>query len=229
MGTSVTPDYPRGLSFEQVWATIHVNAQAAAEALAESKKVADQQMQELRESQKETERLIKELRESQKETDRQMKKTDEKLEKLGINLGGLNNSMGELIEIIIAARLWEKFAQYPYKLRRGYRRVYVYDDDNRARTEIDILLSDTDVIMAVEVKDEPKNGDVDYHINRMRLIRKYPPAEAKGKKLLGAIAGASVSPDVQAYAHNAGFFVLELTGESVALIPPPEGFVVPEW
>ena len=66
-------------------------------------------------------------------------------------------------------------------------------------------------------------------INRMGLIRRYPPAEAKGKKLLGAIAGASVPLDVRHYAHNAGFFVLELKGESVALIPPPEGFVVREW
>ena len=172
---------------------------------------------------------IKELRESQKETDRQMKKTDEKLEKLGKNLGGLNNSLGELIEIIIAARLWEKFAEFPYKLRRGYRRVYVYDDDNRLRTDIDILLSDTDVVMAVEVKDEPDENDVKHHINRMKLIREYPPAEAKGKKLLGAIAGASVPLDVQACAHDAGFFVLELKGESVALVPPPAGFAAHEW
>ena len=225
MATPVIPDYPRGLTFEQVWATIHANA----EALAESRKEADQQMQELRESQKETDRLIKELRESQKETARQMQETDRKLEKIGKNLGGVSNSLGELIEIIIAARLWEKFAEYPYKLRRGYRRVNVYDDDNRARTEIDILLSDTDVVMAVEVKEEPKKEDVEYHVRRMGLIHKYPPAEAKGKKLLGAIAGASVTPDVQVYAHDAGFFVLELTGESVALIPPPPGFVVKEW
>ena len=126
MATPVIPDYPRGLTFEQVWATIQEYAEANTRALAESRKEADQrkqeadqEMHELRESLKETDRLIKELRESQRETSQQMQETDKKLEKIGKNLGGVSNSLGELIEIIIAARLWEKFAEYPYKLRRG--------------------------------------------------------------------------------------------------------------
>ena len=173
--------------------------------------------------------IQKELRDSQKETDQQIKATDKKLEKLGNNLGGVNRSLGELIENIIAARLWEKFVEYNYKLKRGYRRVEVYDDNNILRTDIDILLSDTDVVMAVEVKEEPDRKDIEHHVNRMKLIRKYPPAEAKGKKLQGAIAGTSVPLDVQAYAHDAGFFVLELNGESVVLVPPPVGFAAYEW
>jgi hypothetical protein len=63
----------------------------------------------------------------------------------------------------------------------------------------------------------------------MRLIRQYPPAEVMGKELLGAMAGGLVAPDVQRYAYESGFFVLELTGESVYLIPPPEGFIPQKW
>jgi hypothetical protein len=63
----------------------------------------------------------------------------------------------------------------------------------------------------------------------MELARKYPPAELVGKKLLGAMAGGLVDADVQRYASENGFFVLELTGESVRLVPPPEGFVPRQW
>jgi hypothetical protein len=59
----------------------------------------------------------------------------------------------------------------------------------------------------------------------MELIRKYPPKEVADKKLLGAMAGGVVDPAIQRYAWENGFFFLELTGESVRLIPPPEGFV----
>jgi hypothetical protein len=63
----------------------------------------------------------------------------------------------------------------------------------------------------------------------MELVRKYPPAEVKEKKLLGAIAAGIVPPDVRDLAFRAGFFVLELTGDSVALIQQPESFIPKTW
>ena len=188
-------------SYETVWAILQENAQG---------------MKELRESQKDTDRLIKELRESQKETSQQ--------------LGGLHNSMGDLVETLFAPHLGDKFGAYNYNLKRIFRRVPVYDDTSRLRSDIDILLSNTTVCMAVEVKRwlETTN-QVDYHIRRMKLIRQYPPAEAKGKKLLGAIVGAVVTPEAREYAEQSGFFVLELTGEDVRLLEPPEGFQPKEW
>ncbi|MDR1950444.1 MAG: hypothetical protein LBQ38_13725 [Spirochaetaceae bacterium] len=154
----------------------------------------------------------------------------ERVDKISENVGGLNRSMGELIETLIAARLWEKFNEYPYNLRRAYQRIPIFDENNRVLTDIDILLSDSEYVMAVEVKRElDKEKDIDHHLKRMELIRKYPPAECKGKKLLGAMAGGVVDPDVQDYAHSAGLFVLELAGESVELAERPAGFVPREW
>ena len=157
-------------------------------------------------------------------------KMAEKVDRLATNVGGLNQSMGELVETLFAPHLGEKFDSYNYNLRRIYRRVYVYDDNVRQRTEIDILLSDTTICMAVEVKRWlEKTDQVDEHIKRMQLIRQYPPAEVKGKKLLGAIVGAVVAPEVREYAEQNGFFVLELTGEDVRLLEPPKDFQPKEW
>ena len=165
---------------------------------------------------KETERIMKENAERSAEMDR-------KFDRLGINVGGLNRSPGDLIETLIAARLWEKFPEYG--LVRSYRRLPIYDETNRVRTDIDILLSNTDKVMAVEVKHElDKEKYVDEHLKRMELIRAYPPGEVGNKQLFGAMAGGLVVGDVMRCAYEAGFYVLELTGESVHLIPPPAGF-----
>jgi len=154
----------------------------------------------------------------------------EKVEDVSKNVGGLNLSMGDLVEVLFAPHLGEKFDIYNYNLKRIFRRVPIYDDNGRMRSDIDFLLSDTTMCMAVEVKCwlEHKK-DIDEHIKRMQLIRQYPPPEAKGKKLLGAIVGALVHPDVRAYAEQNGFFVLELTGRDVHLLEPPKDFQPKEW
>ncbi|MDR1377558.1 MAG: restriction endonuclease, SacI family [Synergistaceae bacterium] len=189
-----------------------------------------ERMQETDRQMKETVLQMKETDRQMKETDRQMKETDLKIGKLSKNIGGLNNSFGALIENLISARLWEKFADYPYNLQRAYQRVKLYDENNRVRTDIDILLSDGTYAMAVEVKEKlDKESDVEHHMKRMELIKKYPPAEVKGKFLLGAMAGGEVDADVANFAHANGFFVLELAGEAVRLVSPPSDFTPRKW
>jgi outer membrane murein-binding lipoprotein Lpp len=152
----------------------------------------------------------------------------EKIDRIGDNVGGLNRSVGELVETLVAARLWEKFPQYD--LKRAYQRLPIYDEKNVKKSDIDILLVNTVMCMATEVKRElDRMKDVDDHLKRMQLIRKYPPEQVGGKELLGAMAGGVVDPDVKNYAYECGFYVLELTGESVRLIPPPEGFEPKKW
>jgi hypothetical protein len=139
-------------------------------------------------------------------------------------------SMGELIETLFGPHLGDKFDVYNYNLKRIRRRVPIYDDNNWQRGEIDILLSNTALCMAMEVKRWMDENKLVYqHIKRMQLIRQYPPEEVKGKKLLGAMLGAVVTPEAREYAEQNGLFVLELTGENVLLLEPPNGFQPKEW
>jgi hypothetical protein len=172
--------------------------------------------------------MFEEADRRQAETEKLMAQLEKTVERVTGNVGGLNRSMGELIETLIAARLWEKFPGY--NLTRAYQRIPLYDEKNVIRTDIDILLVNTDMCMAVEVKRElDHRRDVDEHLKRMRLIRQYPPELVNSKQLAGAMAGGVVDPDVKNYAYESGFFVLELTGESVHLIPPPGGFEPKKW
>jgi hypothetical protein len=163
-------------------------------------------------------------------TTENVNKLAEKVDRVTDNVGGLNRSMGDLIETLFASHLGEKFDAWHYDLKRIFHRLPIYDDTSRLRSDIDILLSNTTVCMAVEVKRWLETTEqVDGHIKRMRLIRQYPPAEVKGKRLLGAIVGAAVTPEAREYAEGNGFFVLELSGEDVRLLEPPEGFQPKEW
>ena len=177
---------------------------------------------------KELDRLMQESAQRNKEAEQRQKEIDLKFAKLQENVGGLNRTIGDLIEILIAAHLWEKFPEYD--LQRAYRRLPIYDEKNRAKTDIDILLINTEWAMVVEVKREADKTDVDDHMERMKRVLQYPPALLTPQlKVLGAMAGGVVAPEAAAYAHQCGFFVLELEGESVIRVPEPTEFKPKEW
>ncbi|MDR0706510.1 MAG: hypothetical protein LBF60_01355 [Treponema sp.] len=236
-------EWGKSLSFEKVWAMFAETDRKMAESRAEADRKMAETERKIAESRAETERRMAESRaeaerkmaESRAEAERGKTKLDRVMEETGRivaelskNVGGLNQSLGGLIETLIAARLWEKFPEYGFVC--SFQRVRIYDEAKRARTEIAILLSNTDKAMAVEVKRELNDKrDVDDHLKRMEIIRAYPPMMLVNKQLFGAVAGGVVSPNVARYAYETGFYVLELTGESVSLIPPPDGFKPGMW
>jgi gamma-glutamylcysteine synthetase len=235
-----TAELGKDLNFEKVWAMFAESEREMKESTAETRREMKELIAEshrkmeasMEESHRKMEASMEENHRKTKESfDRAAKVVEElgkKVDRVCGNVGGLNRSLGELIETLIAARLWEKFPEH--NLVRAYRRMPVYDEMHRARTEIDILLSDTNLVMAVEVKRElDDKRDVDDHLRRMEFIRAYPPAEVGNKQLLGAVAGGIVTPTIASYAYDAGFYVLELTGETVSLIPPPSGFKPGRW
>ncbi|MDR0550808.1 MAG: hypothetical protein LBG72_02185 [Spirochaetaceae bacterium] len=242
--TNIKPQ--KGVTFEDVWAAL-LKTDAQLAELGECTKRTDAQLAELGKCTKRTDAQLAELGEYMKRTEAEshkrteeinaiiaeMKKNSEeadaRIAKMDKRMGDIHNSIGDLTEALIAARLWEKFDGYPYNFKRAYLNTQIFDDDNEQIGEIDILLSNTKWVMPVEVKRKLKVGDIEHHRKRMELIRKYPPAEAKGKKMLGAVAGGFVTKEARDAAFSAGFFVVELTGESAALCPPPAGFKPKEW
>jgi hypothetical protein len=232
----------KNLDFYQVWAALmklEENLDRTDKQLAEQRAEAEKQRAEERAEAKRQRDEAEKQRAQRAEIEKQ-RAIDEKhfreefdaaikrIDKVTANVGGLNRSLGELIESLMAGRLWEKFPEYG--LVRAYQRVLIYDENNHTRTDIDILLSNGEWAMIVEVKREADDiRDVEHHLNRMNLVRKYPPAEVVGKKLLGAIASAVVSPDVRDLAHKNGLFVLELNGEQVSRVESPEGFEPSVW
>ena len=83
--TTTLPDYPKGITFEQVWAALLKT---------------DRQM-------KETDRRLKETEQIVQETSRLVKETSQQM-------GGLNNSFGELAQHLVATNAGIR-GQWPWQ------------------------------------------------------------------------------------------------------------------
>jgi hypothetical protein len=194
----------RGLTFEDVWAAI----------------------MELRESSKETERIIKE---ADRETNRQIKETNRQMKETDRKMGELGNRFGELAEHLVAPSIHEKFNALGYHFDAvSPGGTEIKDPGSETYAEIDILLQNTGYLVAVEVKSKFQEKDVDAHVKRLEILRRWADKHHDRRKIRGAAAGAIMSREVRHYALKAGLYVIVQTGDTVK-IDIPKGFIPRDW
>ena len=215
MAATHTKEPQRGLTFEDVWAALMENREQMKETdrrIAQQREETDKRMAQQRE---ETDRLLK-------DTIKQMKETDRKF-------GELHNRFGELAEHLVGPSIMEKFNERGFNFTERSRDKEIWDTDKRnILTEVDILLENGDIVIAVEVKSKPKEADVEKHIRRMEILRQA--ANLRGDKRLfrGAIAGAIMNSGMRNSIIQNGFYLIEQSGDTVKL-NIPEGFTPREW
>ncbi|MDR1445275.1 MAG: hypothetical protein LBI90_00120 [Treponema sp.] len=192
-----------GLTFEKVWAMFQETDRKMQEMALQT----DRKMQE-------TDRIVQ-------ETALQMRETDRKISKLG-------SKLGDLIEEMIFPNIMEKFNHLGYAFGRAATNVRYRDARGEYIAEVDILLENGDVVLAVEVKTTLTNNDVRDHLVRMEKLRSYADEHQDKRKLLGAAAGAIASEEVKSFAIKSGFFVLEQSGDTIR-ISVPKDFKPREW
>ena len=170
------PVYPRGLDFEQVWAMFQET---------------DRQMKETDRKIQETDRLIKELREESKKTDRRLKRTEKLIKSNGEQIGGLHNSFGALAEHLVAPGITKRFNDQGFHfdtIAPGGIKI-TNEKGDKILAEIDLLLENSEYIIAVEVKSRVNEKDIEHHIKRLDILKENRERkQEKPKKILGAIA-----------------------------------------
>jgi len=228
METTAMPEYERGLTFEKVWAMFQETDRKFQETDRKFKetdrkfKETDRKFQETDRKFQETERLIKENAERQKETDEQMKETSRKI-------GFLDNRFGELAQHLVAPNIMDKFNTLGLNLTRSSLNVKIKEPKNPdVIAEVDILLENGDIAVAVEIKATPDNKCVEKHLERMEKLRHYALRHDNKRKYYGAIAGAILSEKIRQLILQQGFYLIEQTGDTVK-ITLPEGFKPREW
>ena len=155
------------------------------------------------------------------ETDRQMKETDRRI-------GELGNRFGELAEHLVTPNINEKFNALGFSFEQVSQNVKITDSTGKSLAEIDILLENGDIVIAVEVKTKVIHKDVEEHINRMEVLRRRADTRNDNRKFQGAIAGAIMSDEVRNHIIKNGFYVIEQSGDTVK-IEIPDGFKAREW
>jgi hypothetical protein len=186
----------------------------------ESQTELDKQFREIGERFKETERQFK-------ETDRQFKKTDKKFDKYFGKVKELDRNWGKLVESLVKPSVAEQFRKRNFPISGSGQRVERYY--NGRLMEIDILLTDGDAVIAVEVKTTLSVSDVDEHIEKhLKPFKLFFP-EYRGRKVLGAVAYIHLEENADRYAYKKGLFVLTFTSGDAVKIRNDAGFVPAEW
>ena len=179
METTPIPDYPRGVTFEQVWA------------------------------------LLQEVGQKQKEVGEQM--------------GYLSNRFGELAEHLVAPGILERFNERGYHFEvMATKGCTLRGEDGKIRAEIDLLLENNDIYMAVEVKAKPKVKHIEEHIKRLEILRDTRRKLKDMRQVEGAIAGAIFGIEEKKATIEAGLYVIEQSGDTMK-INVPDGFVPGRW
>ena len=207
-----------GLTFEKVWAMFQESERKSQE----YERRSQLEYQEIRNLQKET-------AESQKETDRRFKETERLVKETSKQMGLLHNSFGELAEHLVAPGIVEKFNDLGFGFNRWSNNVKLKESGKKiVEAEIDILLENGEVAIAVEVKAKTNDDDIEDFLEKMKKVRSYANRIGDKRKYLGAIAGAIMSESIKRKIIKTGIYVIEQTGDTMK-INIPEGFVPREW
>jgi chromosome segregation ATPase len=226
----------KAATLDDVWALMREVGEKQKENAAQLKEH-DRQMEERR---KETDRQIEEhdrqMEERRKETDRQMeerrKEVDRQIEELrketNKTTGELGRRFGAVIEHLIAPNLIKKLNALKFDFRISSPNRKYYDSNHQEIAEVDVLLENTNLVMAVEVKSKLLASHVQDHIERMDILRAYADEHDDRRVWLGAVGGALLATDARKAALKAGFYLIEQSGDTVMIVVP-EGFKPKEW
>ena len=170
-------------------------------------------------------RLLGELIEAQKDTDRRFKETDKQIKRLSKEIGALGGRWGRFVENMVAPACETIFASRGIPVHQVSQRVKKKLDNKTL--EIDVLVTNENHVLVVEIKSSLSVEDVKEFVEDLREFREFFP-EYKDKQLYGAVAGIELEGGVDKYAYRQGLFVLAQAGETVGILNG-DGFEPKSW
>jgi hypothetical protein len=165
----------------------------------------------LKKSQDEAWAAIRETQQAHKETEKAIKETQK-------NIGGLNNSLGSMVEHILTPNLPQEFKKIGY----SFNRIASYKFAEGVFAQIDGMLENGTQAIAVEVKFTLRLSDIDDHLLRMDKIRKFADEHGDKRHFMGAMAAINTDEPTKKYALKNGLFVIEPRGEDVKVTKPAQ-------
>jgi chromosome segregation ATPase len=187
----------------------------------------DKKIQETDKQVQETSRVVREVSEELRAIGQRLDASKRDLDK---RMGDLGNRFGELAEHLVAPSISEKFNVLGYHFDAVSPGGLRIEDPATGQilAEIDLLLQNTESMVAVEVKAKLLEKDIDDHGKRLEVLRAWADRHKDGRRIHGAVAGAIVASKVRGYALKAGLYVIVQTGDTVK-IDVPEDFVPRRW
>ncbi len=156
------------------------------------------------------------LEESRKDFDIELKKSRKDFDK---KLGEITGTWGRFVAEMVQPKIIDMFRERGIAIEMSAQSVKGFKD-KQVFYEIDILLVDTDVAVAVEVKSTLTREDVVEHLERLDKIKQVAPKlfNLSGMQIYGAVAGMIVENKADKYAYQNGLFVLRQKGSIVEIM-----------
>jgi hypothetical protein len=181
---------------------------------------------ELAQAQKETERRFQEtdrkfqetdrkFQETVTETDKRFKETNRQIQRLSKEIGNLGGKWGRFVENMVAPACETIFLDRGIPVHQVSQRVKKRLESDTL--EIDVLVTNENHVLVVEVKSSLSVNDVKELIETLQQFRHFFP-EYSQKQLYGAVAGIEIEEGADKYAYRQGLFVLTQSGENVAIL-----------
>ena len=182
----------------------------------------------------------KNLEESNKKFERNLEESSKKFEKnlasleiedkkLQKKIDSLTGVWGKFVEGLVLPKIIEMFQARGIEIEMSAQSVKGFKNGQEFY-EIDILLVDTNIAVAVEVKSTLSIDDVNEHLKRLDKIRQVKPKlfNLSGATIYGAVAGMIIEQDADRYAYKKGLFVLRQKGNIVEIVNDDK-FKPTEW
>ena len=174
-----------------------------------SQKDTDRRMKETDRKMQETDRMLKEM---SRETDRKVKENDRRIKKLDELFTG---QWGKLMESLVEGDLKQLLLNKGIKIRDvtcNLKGIY-----KGKSWEVDIVATNGDEIVLVEVKTTLKVSHVQDFLKKLRIFRQWKE-EYKGYKIYGSVAYLRENQSSTTYAQKEGLYVIRATGSSASII-----------
>jgi len=158
-------------------------------------------------------------------TERSLELLSKDVRRVTQNVGGINGSIGEIIQMIVIPGVMEKMNELGHNFTMTSAEKKFYKTDGDRLLEVDLLLENCQDVMVVEVKTRVNLGKVEWHLERLRLLRKNENITGMtGKTMYAAIAGIEFDKDARKLAVESGMYLIEIEndGDNVKVTPPPE-------
>jgi hypothetical protein len=196
-----------GLTFEKVWAMFQETERRLQEEAAVRAR--------------EAEARAKEAAVRAKEADERMIKLERLSARNSKQIGGLHRRFCQLAEHLVAPGIWKRFNElghhFQFVSSKGWE---IKDETGRTLAQIDLVLENSDLIIAIEVKSTPSVNDVAHHAKRIEIMRNALKKTNDGRKIQAAIAGAIYIDQVKKAVWEAGFYVIEQSGDTMKIVMP---------
>ena len=173
-------------------------------------------IQELALMSKETDRKFQETDRQIQETSPQMKETDRMIKAMSKQLGAHGNRLGEFVQEMVRPAVVRLFRQRHLPVHQVMANLIACDDNGQFRSEIDLLVINTDTAIAIECKSRLSQDDVNEHLERLAIFKDCFP-QYSGFTVLGAVAAMVLPQDVSRLAYRKGLFVLAQSGDAVEI------------